>query len=291
VRATQAFQRARSADPSDARILFEQDQLRKRIGDDPLERLAVLEENRHLVEKRDDLSLELAALYNQVGRPADSLSLLLSRNFQPWEGGEGLVLGEYERAHLQLGCAALRTGDALRAGRYFEAAHHPAQSLSEARHLLRNCSNIEFWQGEAAASFGEQDRACQLWESAANQRGDFQQMQVRSISEMTYWSAMALRRLGREEQAKKLFEEILAFAGQLDSETPKIDYFATSLPTMLLFEEDLGRRQHVTATFLRAQALMGLGQHTVAKQALTDVLELDRSHAGARDLLADEVGK
>jgi tetratricopeptide (TPR) repeat protein len=289
--ATQAFRRARTADPSDARILYEQDQLRKRIGDDPEDRLAVLEANRELVEKRDDLSVELVALYNQVGRPADALVLLLSRSFQPWEGGEGLVLGEYERAHLHLGCAALFAGDATRAGTHFEAAHHPPQSLSEARHLLRNSSNIEFWQGEACALAGDHNRARQLWESSAKQRGDFQQMQVRSISEMTYWSAMSLRRLGREQETIKLLEDILAYAEKLDKEAPKIDYFATSLPTMLLFEEDLGRRQHITATFLRAQAIWGLGQHAEAKRALDKVLELDRSHPGARDLLAEEICK
>ncbi len=290
-RATHAFHRARTAAPSDARILYEQDQLRKRIGDDPEDRLTVLEANRELVEKRDDLSVELVALYNQVGRPTDALVLLLSRSFQPWEGGEGLVLGEYERAHLQLGCAALFAGDAPRAGTHFEVAHHPPQSLSEARHLLRNSSNIEFWQGEACALAGDHNRARQLWESSAKQRGDFQQMQVRSVSEMTYWIAMSLRRLGREQEATKLLENILAYAEELSKEAPKIDYFATSLPTMLLFEEDLSRRQHITATFLRAQAWWGLGQHNDAKRALDEVLKLDRSHPGARDLLAEEICK
>lgn len=290
-RATEAFRRARTADASDARILYEQDQLRKRIGDDPAARLVVLEANLELVERRDDLSVELAALYNQVGQPADALTLLLSRSFQPWEGGEGLVLREYERAHLQLGCAALLAGDARTAGSHFEAANHPPQSLSEARHLLRNSSNIEFWQGEACALAGEHDRARQFWESAANQRGDFQQMQVRSISEMTYWSALALRRLGREQEATRLFEEILAYADDLEKETPTIDYFATSLPTMLLFDEDLSRRQRITATFLRAQAYWGIGRDSEAKRILEDVFELERSHAGACDLLADKVGK
>lgn len=116
-------------------------------------------------------------------------------------------------------------------------------------------------------------------------------MQVRSISEMTYWSGMALRRLGREQEAIGLFDEILAYAEDLDKATPKIDYFATSLPTMLLFEEDLSKRQHITATFLRAQALLGLERDTEAKLALEEVFELDRSHAGALDLLAKKVGK
>jgi tetratricopeptide (TPR) repeat protein len=289
-RACEAFRRARAANPADARILYEQDQLRKRIGDDPKERLAALERHLDLVAKRDDLSVELAALYNQVGHPAEALALLLSRSFQPWEGGEGLVLGEYERAHLKLGRAALAAENIDRATCHFEAANQPPQSLSEARHLLRNSSDIEFWLGEAWAAAGNSAKAEQHWTCAAKKRGDFQQMQIRSVSEMTYWSAKSLQHLGREEEASVLFQQILAYAAVLDQETPKIDYFATSLPTMLLFEEDLTRRQHITAAFLRAQALLGLGRIDEANSALDEVLILDRSHAGASDLLADRAG-
>lgn len=284
-RARDAFHRAREAAPNDARILYEYDQLRKRMGDEPATRLADLGTQSELVALRDDLSVELASLYNQVGRTAEALALLLSRSFQPWEGGEGLVLGEYVRAHLLLGRMALETGDAQTAIEHFQAADHPPQSLSEARHLLANSSNIEFWLGEAWSAAGDAARARQHWERAARQRGDFQQMQVRSVSEMTYWSAMALRRLGRDEDASSLFVHILSYAATLDKETPKIDYFATSLPTMLLFEEDLKRRQRITATFLHAQALLGLGQSAAAQVALDEVCTLDRSHAGARDLL------
>jgi tetratricopeptide (TPR) repeat protein len=152
---------------------------------------------------------------------------------------------------------------------------------------LANSSNIEFWLGEAWAEAGNAERAKLHWEKAERQRGDFQQMQVRAASEMTYWSAMALRRLGRNEEAAALFMHMLAYATALEEEIPKIDYFATSLPAMLLFEEDLQKRQHITATFLRALALLGLGQDNKAHVALDEVRRLDRSHAGARDLLVD----
>ncbi len=284
----EAFRRARTAAPRDARILYEEDQLRKRLGDDPGERLAVLEAHSALVARRDDLSVELVALYNHVGRPADALALLGSRQFQPWEGGEGLVLGEYVRAQLLLGRTPLATGEVHHALECFEAANHPPQSLNEARHLLANNSNIEFWLGEAWAAAGETGRAVQHWQRAERQRGDFQQMQVQTYSEMTYWSAMALRRLGRNDEANALFAAILAYAEVLEKKTPKMDYFATSLPTMLLFDEDMERRQHITATFLRAQALLGLGRLAAAQAALDEVLRLDRSHAAARDLLASD---
>jgi tetratricopeptide (TPR) repeat protein len=285
-KARNAFKQARKADPDDARILYEEDQLRKRLGDDPAERLTILEANRGLVARRDDISVELAAIYNQVGRPADALALLLSRQFQPWEGGEGLVLGEYVRAQVLLGRAALAKGDVCAAIEYFEAADRPPQSLNEARHLLANSSNIEFWLGEAWAAKGKLDNAKQHWERAVQQRGDFQQMQVRTVSEMTYWSALAMRRMEREEEAAALFREILEYATALERSVPKIDYFATSLPTMLLFDEDLKSRQNITATFLKAQALLGLGSQTEAQSALAEVQKLDRAHAAACDLNA-----
>ena len=285
-KAREAFRRARIAASGDARILYEEDQLRKRLGDDPADRLAGLEAHPGLVALRDDLSLELAALHNHVGRPADALALLLSRQFQPWEGGEGLVLGEYVRAQLLLGRDLLARGDADGAIACFEAADHPPETLNEARHLLANRSNIEFWLGEAWAAAGDGERARGHWQKAERQRGDFQQMQVRAYSEMSYWSGLALRRLGREQEAVSLFGEILAYTESLEKATPKIDYFATSLPTMLLFEEDLQKSQHITATFLRAQALLGLGREAEARAALDEVLRLDRAHATARDLLA-----
>jgi tetratricopeptide (TPR) repeat protein len=151
---------------------------------------------------------------------------------------------------------------------------------------LANSSNIEFWLGEAWAAKGKLDNAKQHWERAVQQRGDFQQMQVRTVSEMTYWSALAMRRMGREEEAAALFREILEYATALERSVPKIDYFATSLPTMLLFDEDLKSRQNITATFLKAQALLGLGSQTEAQSALAEVQKLDRAHAAACDLNA-----
>jgi len=57
----------------------------------------------------------------------------------------------------------------------------------------------------------------------------------------------------------------------------------------VLFDEDLGKRQHITATFLRAEALLGLGRDAEARAALDEVIRLDRSHAAARDLLAGNI--
>jgi hypothetical protein len=77
---------------------------------------------------------------------------------------------------------------------------------------------------------------------------------------------------------------LLAYARKLQGSEAKIDYFATSLPTLLLFEDDLQFRQDTTALFLQAQAHLGLGQRTKAAALLKSVLERDPNHAPAADL-------
>ena len=106
--AERAYRRAFAAVPTDGRVLYECDQLEKRRGRSARGRLARLEAHRDLVDERDDLAAELATLYNDLGRHADALAFLASRRFHPWEGGEGLVSGQYVRAHLRLAQAALR---------------------------------------------------------------------------------------------------------------------------------------------------------------------------------------
>jgi tetratricopeptide (TPR) repeat protein len=284
-RALSAFEHAHRLAPADARILYEQDQLLRRTGAPAESRLARLEAQRVLVDQRDNLSVELASLYNTTGQSQKALEILLSRQFQPWEGGEGLVLSEFVRANVLLAIHSLRNQLPASALDYLKAASNPPRNLAEAKHLLLNLSMVDFWLGEAYAALGNTGAADAHWQRAASTRGDFQQMQVQPVSEMTYWSALALRRLGREDESRGLFERIRNYAQALDKQTPKIDYFATSLPAMLLFDEDLKKRQTITAHFLEAQALLGLGNERAGLDLLNEVCAMDSSYAAAIDLL------
>lgn len=284
-RALKSFEAAFSANPQDARVLYERDQLWKRTGRPPQERLSELLRHPALVQSRDDLSVEVATLLNQLGRPDEALALLLSRKFQPWEGGEGLVLSQYVRARLLLGRDSLVDNNLDAARNHFLAALHPPHNLSEAKHLLANQSEIYFWLGETFRRTGDNDDARSWWLRAARQQGDFQQMSVQAVSDMTLWTGLALERLGRKDDASAIFSRICDHAAKLDATEPKIDYFATSLPAMLLFDEDLRQRNHIDALFLRAQAMAGLRRTAEAQSLLRDVLTLDCSHAAASDLL------
>ncbi len=283
-RARRAYEHAIKASPDEARLHYERDQLWKRLGVAPRTRLRALGKVRHCVEQRDDLAVEYAALLNLTGHPADALELLVSRQFQPWEGGEGLVSREYVRARLLLGRAALARGDGEIAREQFAAALELPPNLGEARHPLLNPSEVWWWLGEAHAAVGDRVGAEAHWRAAANFKGDFQGMSVRNFSETTHFTAQSLDRLGQRAEARAIHQALLAHAHELAATPAEIDYFATSLPTMLLFDEDLDRRQHFTARLLEAQARLGLGQRKRAKALLDALLKEDPSNAVAADL-------
>jgi tetratricopeptide (TPR) repeat protein len=286
-KALAAYDRAFKANSKDGRLLFERDQLWKRLGEKPEKRLAEIEKFPHLASQRDDLNVELCALYNQTGQPEKALEILSHRKFQPWEGGEGQALGQHVRTHVALGREALARKDFAGARKFLERALTSPENLGEAKHILANQSDIHYWLGVALEGLRDKKAAREHWLAAATFKGDFQGMKVCAFSEMTFYSALALGKLGQKTNGKKLFRELLAYARALGKSEAKIDYFATSLPTMLLFDDDLQFQQATTALFLEAQAYLGLGQTAKAKILLQQVLRRDPNHVLAANLVEE----
>ena len=285
--ATAAYDNALMWAPDDARIFYERDQLWKRTGVEPAKRLAELEARLDLVARRDDLTIELAALHNQTGSPEKALAVMLGRDFQPWEGGEGLALEQYARSRLKLGRFALRSGNAGEARRQFEAALVPPRNLGEACHPLANQSEPQYWAGNACAAAGDHDAANAFWRAAADFRGDFLGMELRSFSEKTYYSILSMNRIGRADEAGVVLNELEAYAHSLLKSKAKIDYFATSLPTMLIFEDDIQKRQEISSHIMLAQVAMARGRLAEAEEWLLGVRRIDPNHGTAADLLAE----
>ncbi|WP_158630245.1 DUF5107 domain-containing protein [Glycomyces terrestris] len=252
-RAAHWYALARAAAPDDARLLYEFDQLDGRRGRTPRERIASLEERRDLVDQRDDLSVQFAELLTATGRAEDAVSVLAGRRFQPWEGGEGRVLAAWEDAHLTLARAALASGDPQRAVVHARAALDPPRGLGEARHPLANTAGLHLVLGDALAAAGEDLAARESWEQAAAQEGDFQGMQVQPHSEHTAAAVTALRRLGKHDAATALRDDLERYLREQAATVATIDYFATSLPTMLLFTVDVQAVHDTRVLVLRAQ--------------------------------------
>ena len=274
--ARRSYLRAFAADPGDGRVLYELDQLLKLQGASPAARLARLEAHRARVDERDDLGVEYATLLEQLDRPDAALAYLLGRRFHPWEGGEGRALGAYVATRLRLARARLDDGDAARAVTHVRAALEPPTSLGEVRHPLDPEHEIRFELGRALRAAGDEAGACEQWQLAAEPPPI-----EAARTAATYFHALALRAIGRETDAVAVLRGMSRDARRQARRTVGIDYFATSLPTFLLFEDDLDRRNRTACRYLEGLALLGLGNERAARRAFRDVLAVDRNHPGA----------
>ncbi len=277
------YERALAEAPCDARLVFERDQLLERVGTPVDQRVALLDAAVDQVVRRDDLTISYAHLLLSTGRAAEALRLLSERRFQPWEGGEGEALGAWERAHLALAEEALERGDASAVDLITAAIDSP-ESLGERRHPLANPAQLLLVLGDAQASGGEHALAVQAWQASAQATGDFASMSPQAYSENTYFSVLAARRLGLDDLDAQLTAGLRAFVADLAATPATIDYFATSLPSLLLFHDDPQRRRDKEICILSAQLAALDGDLIAATNHLDTVLSTDPGHALALDL-------
>jgi tetratricopeptide (TPR) repeat protein len=274
-RAAECYRQAVALRPDDAKLAYEQDQLHARLGMPVAERLQRLAVRPDLVAERDDLTTVCADLATLNADPKTAVRLFSEREFGPWEGGEGMVLGAWERAHYLIAWQALHAGDAERAVTALRAALDPPPNLGEARHLLANGSDLWLLLGDALAAAGNLEESRHWWQRAAHFEGDFQTMSVVPYSDLSYYSVLALRRLGEDAAAERLLTGREGYIVEQESVHPEIDYFATSLPTMLLFDEDLDEAHTRKLLLLKAQAADLRGDYATASAQLDELLRLD----------------
>lgn len=283
-KARQAFLKAIELSTEDMRIRFEYDQLRKKLNDDPKDRLESLLAIKDQITTRDDFTVELAALYNFNGNYNSALALIENHNFHPWEGGEGQVLKQFTYACLKLGQLALQGRDAEMALKYFNKSVNTPDNLGEKYHPLQAVAHINYWKGMALKALDRLEEAKEHFLKSTNEEGDFIDMAVSAYSELSYYKALSLKELGKTKEANDLLIKIKEFAETKLKEIVKIDYFATSLPLLLVFEDDIQIRNTVDSKFLIALAEFGLGNNKAALRLTDEILTLNSMHIGVIDL-------
>ena len=276
--AERMFTRAFAANGDDARVLYEWDQLKKRTRlASPQERLRALQQHKELVAHRDDLTLEYITLLHQCGKAEAALELLNARRFSPWEGGEGLVSGQYMQIHLSLGRAALAAGNASDALRHFDTARSYPDNLSEGKHLLTLERDLDYFSGLAAELLGDTKLAHSYWLAAS--------APLTPLGVHSYFQALSFLALGNHDEGRAILSRLVEFAARLMEAEPKIDYFATSLPDLLLFDDDLRERNRIESLLLSGLASHGMGDVQSAVSQLEQVVVSDPNYIFAAGML------
>ena len=142
-------------------------------------------------------------------------------------------------------------------------------NLGEGKHLLTLERDIDYFSGLTSQAAADPSSAARYFSQAA--------APMRGTSMHSCYQAMALRQLGREEEAAQVLSEVQHQVERQEHVEPRIDYFATSLPNMLLFRDDLARRRDVDCLLLKALVQLASGNIEPATELFRSVLELDPS--------------
>ncbi len=277
------FEKAYQLDKTDARVLMELDQLYKRLNRSPNERLVFLEDNLTTTLGRDDLYLERAAICNLMGEYEKAYGLMMSRKFHPWEGGEGKVSGQYLLSLTEMAKQAIDKGEFELAIDHLTDAQTYPDNLGEGKLPGAQENDIFYWLGCAHEGLGNVAQAKNYWEQATKGLAEpsaamfYNDQQPDKI----FYQGLAWRKLGDTEKAGQIFNKLIEYGQAHEHDDIELDYFAVSLPNLLIFDDDLNVRNHTHCRYMIGLGYLGLQQFGEARGAFKNVLTADAMHFGA----------
>jgi len=269
--ALECMERAFHLDEGDARVLMELDQLYKRLHHPHQERLNFLQQYPSLIAKRDDLVLEEITLLNQVGRYEEAMHKLDAHIFHPWEGGEGKVPAQYQICRVELAKQLLAKDS----------------SNARAKQLLEECLVYPAHLGEGKL-YGAQDNDFLYFlgryeEGTAGPTEPAAAMYYNDAKpDKIFYAGLCYRKLGQEDKARGLFNKLINYGKQHVFEHQVMDYFAVSLPDLLIWEDSLDVKNLIHCKYMLALGYYGLGDKAHALRYLSEVEALDNNHQGAQ---------
>ncbi|PTT61097.1 DUF5107 domain-containing protein [Arthrobacter sp. HMWF013] len=259
------FERALELSPDDARLVFERAVLAGLRGLPVRDRIAGIERHSPSVLSRDDLTLLYANLLIDAGRADEALDILSTRSFQPFEGGEGMALDAYDRAAVHCARTLMSENPTAAITLLREGMEAPA-NLGEGRHPAHGMAERLVALGDALELAGDRAAATGAWDQAC-QNGNALAVHAAPAGPSDFWRGVAHVRLGRHTEAEGVWRSLVTRADELESAPAAPDYFATSLPELLLFDTDTASARTATARSLRELAAQGrLEQQRVRRQ-------------------------
>lgn len=266
-----------SMDKTDARILYELDLLKKKTGVPAKDRLEHLNLHLDLVKSRDDLYLEYITLLNLTADYENALKSLLSHKFHPWEGGEGKVPEQYLFSNIALACQSMEAGDIQKSIEYLSASFDYPESLGEGKLYGAQENRQNYYFGCAYELLGEAEKAAEYFDKASRGIAEPESAIYYNDQppETVFYQGMALLKLNDPAGAGNRFGKLISYADEHFNDDVKIDYFAVSLPDLLVFEDDLNLKNQLHCMFMKALGLFGLGKINESKTLFEQALKIN----------------
>jgi len=291
-KALQYLERAYDLNNDDNRVLMELDQLYKRLNRPPEQRLSFILSHQNIAESRDDVYLEKAAIYNFTGEFEKAYRLIMDRRFHPWEGGEGKVSAQYLCSLIEMAKQDIKHKLFNEAIEKLEQAQIYPHNLGEGKLPGGQENDIFYWLGCAYKGLNDKENEtinftkATIGLSEPNAAMFYNDQQPDKI----FYQGLAWQQLNDNTRAKSIFNNLVSYGDVHQNDDVLIDYFAVSLPDLLIFEDDLKKRHHNHCRYISGLGHLGLHQFKEAENAFNEVLMADSMHFGAKIHLGLLVG-
>lgn len=283
-KAKEEMEKAFALDRSDARVFFELDQLYKKLGTDFSVRLNKYEQNRELIEERDDAMLEYVTLYNLLGMNRKAYDTIMSHHFRPWEGAEGRISVQYKTALLEMAKNKLKEDDYPGAKNLLEKALVYPENLGEGRLEGTKDNNIYYYLGIAEKHLGNPDEALRCFHRA--EKGDNEPAGAMYYydqpADMILYQGLAHKEIGDTKAAQACFNKLMDYGERHLNDRVKDDFFAVSLPDFLIFDDDMNKKNRAHCHYLMGLAYLGYGDREKAREQFDQALQYDYNHQNCR---------
>jgi len=287
--ALEYMEKAFHLDETDSRMLMELDQLYKRLHKPHQVRLDFLQKYPQLIQQRDDLVLEEITLLNQLGRYEEAMEKLDAHQFHPWEGGEGKVSSQYQICRVELAKQELakqdkqeRQDNINKAIRLLEECLEYPPHLGEGKLYGAQENDFYYLLGVAYDALGQTEKAVACWQEATKgpQEPAAAMYYNDAKPDKIFYQGLALRKLGREDEAHGRFYKLINYGKQHIYDKVVMDYFAVSLPDLLIWEDSLDIKNLIHCKYMLALGYYGMGDKEKGLRYLSEVENLDNNHQG-----------
>ncbi len=185
--------------------------------------------------------------------------------------------------HIELAKQALREKKYDAALKLLESAGNYPENLGEGKLQGVQENDLLYLQGLAYEKKGLDKAAMEKYMEAT--KGVSEPVQAIFYNDpqpdKIVYQGLAWLKLDERQKAERIFMRLIEFGEHHMNDEISIDYFAVSLPDLLVFDRDLNLKNRVHCIFLKGLGNMGLGNFQQSESLFHEVLSLDVNHQGA----------
>lgn len=228
-------------DPTDSRLVYEYDQLRKILNVIPQNRMEFLNANIQMVEYRDDLKLEYASLLCQLGKYQECIKYMESVQFHPFEGGEGKVIEVYKTAKLALVQIYIDENKYDLALELLVDINIIPKCLGEGIIFGSPNADVLYFLGICYEALGNKKQSEQAFKECVEEKiiTSSKLSYKPEKLQMNYYQALAYEKLGDKSRKNEIIEKLENLAEEKLRIKTQVDFFAISVPEFSIFDQDL----------------------------------------------------